>query len=189
MLLHGYLSNAAAHEQDGLALVEDGVEVIIPDAPGHGARDDGRMRRIGALPESQRHQAILEIAREWRGELAWLAARLRERGAVRVGVVGISMGGFAALAALAQPCAFDAVAAVLAAPTLVDVARVTPGKPPLLLALAGRDEVVPAQAGRGFARDHGAELHEYPESMHIMRGDDWADLWRRVGAFFVRELT
>lgn len=188
LLLHGYMSQAAAHYEDGLLLVDEHTEVIIPDAPGHGVRDDGRMERIGALPEDERHAAILEISREWRGELPLLAQRCRERGAHHVAAVGISMGGFAALASLPSPCPFDAVAAVLAAPTLVDTDAVAPGQPPLLLGLAGRDEVVPADPGRQFAHDYGAELHEYPESQHIMRGEDWCDLWDKVEAFLQRTL-
>jgi len=189
ILLHGYMASAAGHREDGLAFSDDGVEVVMPDAPGHGARDDGRLARIGALPESERHAAILEISREWLAEVRWLAGWCRERGAQRVGLVGISMGGFAALALLPQPCAFDAIAAVLAAPTLVDERDVTPGRPPLLIGLAGRDEAVPPAPGRAFAARYGAELHEYPESQHIMRGEDWFDLWRHTAAFFDRHLN
>lgn len=186
LLLHGYMSRAAAHHEDGLPFVGDGVEVVVPDAPGHGSRDDGRQARIGALEESARHPAILEIAREWTGELQWLATRCRERGAAHVAVVGISMGGFTALATLGPSCPFDAVAAVLAAPTLTDHARLTPGRPPVLLGLAGRDEVVRPEPGRQFAARYGAELHEYPESGHGMRGEDWSDLWRHVTRFLDR---
>ena len=184
--MHGYMSNASAHHEDALAFVDEHTEVIVPDAPGHGVRDDGRMERIGALPEEERHAAILEISREWCGELPELARRCRERGAEKVAAVGISMGGFAALASLPQPCPFDAVAAVLAAPTLLDTTNVETGRPPVLIGLAGKDEVVPAEPGRRFARDHGAELHEYPESQHIMRGDDWFDLWHKVADFLHR---
>lgn len=186
LLLHGYMSRAAAHHADGLPFVADGVEVVVPDAPGHGSRDDGRMARIGALEEPARHAAILDIAREWTHELHWLAGRCRERGAVQVAAVGISMGGFTALATLGPSCPFDAVAAVLAAPTLTDLAGLTPGKPPLLLGLAGRDEVVPPEPGRQLAARYGAELHEYPDSGHVMRGEDWSDLWRRVATFLDR---
>ncbi len=188
ILLHGYASRAEAQLGDGAAFVGAGTEVVLPDAPGHGRRADGRLARIVALPEQQRMAAILGVAREWMAELPDLARRCRERGAERVGLVGISMGGFAALGALTEPCPFDAVAAVLAAPTLVDPARLTPGRPPLLLGLAGRDTSVPSEPGRRFARDFGAELHEYPESGHFLRGDDWLDLWGRTSAFVQRHL-
>ncbi len=188
ILLHGYAARAAVHLGDAAAFATAGTEVLLPDAPGHGGRDDGRLAAIADLPDERRFAAILDLARQWAGELPELAARCRERGARRVGLVGISMGGFAALGALSQPCPFDAVVALLAAPDLVEPGSFTPGRPPLLLGLAGLDAAVPPGPGRRFARDYGAELHEYPESEHLMRGDDWRDLWARTGAFLRRHL-
>lgn len=188
ILLHGYAARGEVHRHDAAAFGADGTEVLLPDAPGHGGRDDGRLDAIARLDDESRRAAILAIAAAWVHELPTLAAQCRRRGAERVGLVGISMGGFAALAALAQPCAFDAVAAVLAAPDLVDRDRVAVGRPPLLLGLAGRDLAVPPEAGRRFAHEQGAELHEYPQSEHLMRGEDWVDLWGRVRAFLRRHL-
>jgi len=188
ILLHGYAADAAVHRADGVAFVGEGTEVVMPDAPGHGGRGDGRLAAIASLDDERRRAAILDLARQWAAELPDLALHCRQRGAQRVGVVGISMGGFAALASLAQPCPFDAVAAVLAAPELVDPRTVAPGHPPLLLGLAGKDRAVPPEPGRRFARDYGAELHEYAESEHFMRGEDWLDLWGRVRAFLLRHL-
>lgn len=188
ILLHGYSADAAANLGDAKSFVDEGTEVVLPDAPGHGLRQDGRLADIAALPDGHRSAAIHAIAREWAAELPQLAAECRERGANRIGVVGISMGGFAALGALVQPCSFDAVAAVLCAPTLVDLAAITNGCPPLLLGLAGRDTSVPPAAGRRFAHDYGAQLHEYPDSEHFMRGEDWNDLWGHATAFLRRHL-
>lgn len=188
ILLHGYAASAQAQRGDGEAFVSEDTEVVLPDAPGHGGREDGRLAHFASLPAERRASAIHALAREWQAELPDLAARCRQRGAARVGVVGISMGGFVALGALATPCPFDAVAAVLAAPNLVDPAQITWGRPPLLLGLAGQDSAVPPDAGRRFARDYGAELHEYPASGHFMRGEDWCDLWGHVTAFLRRQL-
>ena len=189
ILLHGYAAEGAVHSADGAAFVGDYTEVVMPDAPSHGRRADGRLAMIAALPDAARPVAIHAIAREWLAELPALAMQCRERGAKRVGLVGISMGGFAALAALAHPTAFDAIAAVLAAPTLVDAAAIQPGCPPLLLGLAGRDCAVPPDPGRRFAREYGAELHEYPESEHFMRAEDWCYLWAHITAFMQRHVS
>lgn len=189
ILLHGYSSRASVHCEDGKAFVSDGIEVMMPDAPGHGYRDDGRLAQIATLPDEERLAAIHGIAREWIDELPSLAAKCKLRGSSRIGLIGISMGGFAALGALAQPCPFAVIAAVLAAPALLDPAAITPGQPPVLLGLAGRDTAVPPEPGRQFARDYGAELHEYPESEHFMRGEDWNDLWSRTAAFLQRHLN
>jgi len=188
ILLHGYAASAKVQHNDGLAFCSEDVEVVMPDAPGHGDRADGRLERIAELPDDERRAAIHAIAREWLNELPEWAAHGRQRGASRVAVVGISMGGFAALGAVTQHGIWDAVAAVLAEPVLVDTQAVVAGKPPLLLGLAGRDAAVAAEPGRQFARDYGAELREYPESEHFMRSDDWGDLWGRVAAFVHRHL-
>lgn len=189
IVLHGYSARGAVMLGDAEALRGEHTEVVLPDAPGHGARDDGTLARIGALPDGERHAAILDVARQWRDELSLLVVRCRQRGARRVALVGISMGGFAALGALAAPCPLVAVAALLAAPTLVDDAAITPGCPPLLLGLAGRDIAVPPQPGRTFASRYGAELLEYPESEHLMRGEDWCELWARTVGFVRRQLA
>lgn len=189
ILLHGYSSHASVHSEDGKAFVSNGIEVVMPDAPGHGSRDDGRLAQIATLPDEARLAAIHGIAREWIHELPSIIAQCKQRGSLRIGLVGISMGGFTALGALARPGPFAAIAAVLAAPVLLDPAEITPGKPPVLLGLAGRDTAVPPGAGRQFANDYGAELHEYPESEHFMRGEDWNDLWNRTAAFLQRHLN
>lgn len=189
ILLHGYSSHASVHNEDGKAFVSEGIEVVMPDAPGHGHRDDGRLAQIATLPDEPRLAAIHGIAREWIDELPGLVANCKQRGSSRIGLVGISMGGFSALGALAPPCPFAAIAAVLAAPALLDPTAITPGQPPVLLGLAGRDTAVPPEPGRQFASDYGAELHEYPESKHFMRGEDWSDLWSRTAAFLQRHLN
>ncbi len=189
LLLHGYAARAAVHLGDAAPFVDAGVEVVLPDAPGHGARDDGRLARIAALSDDERRAEILAIARTHADELPGLAAWCRRRGASRVAVVGISMGGFAALRSLLAQPPFHAIAAVLAAPTLVDRWPGAGAGPPVLLGLAGRDGAVHPEPGRRFARHYGAELHEYPDSEHLMRPEDWADLWRRVTAFVRRNLA
>lgn len=194
VLLHGYAAHAGVHHADARAFVDEHTEVVIPDAPGHGRRDDGRLERIAELTGDARRRAVLEIASEWRDELPELAAWCRSRGAARVGLVGISMGGFAALGALTPgsgtshrvPNPFAAIAAVLAGPGLVDIDALPSIRPPLLLGIASRDEAVPPAPSREFARNHGAELHEYAESGHFMRGEDWTDLWARTAAFLRR---
>jgi alpha-beta hydrolase superfamily lysophospholipase len=189
ILLHGYGAQASVHRQDAQAFVTPNTEVVIPDAPGHGQREDGRLTEIAALPDDVRGAAIQEVAREWLTELPDLAASCRQRGCQRVGLVGISMGGFAALGALTTPCPFDAVAALLAAPTLLEQATVSRSTPPILIGIAGKDAAVPPDSARTFARQCGAELHEYKESEHIMRAEDWHHLWQQTAAFLQRNLS
>lgn len=61
---------------------------------------------------------------------------------------------------------------------------------PLLLLNAGKDTSVPPEAARRFASSHadrGVEYVEYPNSEHLMRPDDWDDLWRRALDFLRRQ--
>ena len=191
IVLHGYGARGAVHEGDGRAFAGDGVEVLLPDAPHHGGRDDGRLAQLAELDAAERRAAILEIARAWCSELPALAADCRARGARRVALVGISMGGFAALGALSAPGApgsataagaFAAIAALLAGPELVADDDVPADHPPLLLGLAGRDAAVPPEPGRAFAARHGAD------SEHLMRAPDWHDLWAHTAAFVRRHV-
>ncbi|MEQ9322929.1 MAG: alpha/beta fold hydrolase [Polyangiaceae bacterium] len=188
LVLHGYASHAEANRRDGATFVDARTEVIGVDAPGHGHRSDGRLEHQARLDDEARRQAIYDIAGEWATELPAIVEDCRQRGARQVGVVGISMGGLTALRSLHAPSSFDAVAAVLASPVLVDPDRLTPSDPPLLIGIAGRDEAVPPEPCRRFARSYGATLLEYPDSGHLMRGEDWHDLWSRVGDFLRRHL-
>lgn len=188
VVLHGYASHAEANRGDGAAFVDARTEVVGVDAPGHGDRRDGRLEHHASLDEASRRQAIFELARQWASELPAIVEDCRRRGARHVGVVGISMGGLTALRSLHAPSPFDAVAAVLASPVLVDPERLTPPDPPLLVGIAGRDRAVPPEPCRRFALSYGATLLEYPDSEHLMRGEDWHDLWSRVGAFLRHHL-
>ncbi|MCR9243489.1 MAG: alpha/beta fold hydrolase [bacterium] len=188
ILLHGYGASGAVHRDDARALVTADTEVLLPDAPGHGERQDGRLTELDALDPSSRRAAILGIAQQHAEEVLDLADHRRSRGIDRVGLVGISMGGFAALATLRPPSPFAAVAALLTGTDLVAPDTITPGRPPLLLGLAGRDENVDPAPGRAFAAAYGAELHVYPESGHMMRAADWHDLWGRTAQFLARQL-
>ena len=189
LLLHGYAARGAVHRDDGRAFADEGVEVWMPDAPGHGGRADGHLERIAALNAQARRAAIVDLAHSWVPELQRLARERRAAGARRVALVGTSMGGFAALGALRAPRCFDAIAALLAGPDRIAEDELAADRPPVLIGLAGKDAAVPPAPAMDFARRIGAELHEYPESEHLMRGQDWDALWSRVAAFVRRHLA
>ena len=189
IVLHGYGASGAVHAGDGRAFAEHGVEVLLPDAPGHGCRDDGRLAKLALLDDGRRRAAILDIARQWIPEVRMLAAERRGRGARRVVVVGTSMGGFAALGALRAPRVLDAVAALLTSPELLDEEDLPQERPPVLIGVADRDEAVPPGPAKAFAARIDAELHEYPHSEHLMREVDWLDLWSQTASFVRRNLS
>ena len=100
IILHGYAADGGVHLADARAFAGPETEVLLPDAPGHGTRADGRLAWIAGLPDAARIAAILDVARDWAAEVIDLAHACQTRGISRVGLVGISMGGFAALATL-----------------------------------------------------------------------------------------
>ena len=166
-----------------------GVEVLLPDAPGHGCRDDGRLAKLAQLDDGSRRAAILDIARQWIPEVRMLAAERRARGARRIIVVGTSMGGFTALGALRAPRVLDGVAALLTSPELLDDEDLPLDCPPVLIGVAEQDEAVPPGRAKAFAARVDAELHEYPHSEHLMREADWLDLWSQTASFVRRNLS
>lgn len=185
VVLHGFRASARGQRHDGEAFLAPHVEVVMPDAPGHGARQDETLARLDRLDEARRRVAVLQLAQQWADELADLVASRREAGTARVALVGISMGGFAALARWAAKSSnVDAVASVLAGFDLVQGR----GECPLLVGLAGRDESIPVGPAEASARAAGAELHVYPDSGHFMRGEDWHDLWRTTVRFVHRHV-
>ena len=60
---------------------------------------------------------------------------------------------------------------------------------PLLLGLAEQDESIPFAPARAYGEREGAQLWTYPHSGHIMRAEDWHDLWMRAVTFLRRELA
>jgi hypothetical protein len=214
LFLHGFSSTPpGAGDKDVASLARAGFTVLVVTAPHHGAR---RSPLVDAVIEAQgppAHELFLRIVREAVAELPAIADRaLRELGGP-LGVVGVSMGAYTALAAAAAEPRLSVVVSILGSPDwaprqgkptpanrawLAEAPSRRPERfPPraLLLGNAGRDVNVPPAATRAFVAalrplyaDHPdrLEYHEYPESEHFMREADWNDLWRRTLAWLRR---
>ena len=99
----------------GLMGAERGFRVILPEAPGHGAR---------ATRPADRTGRFWDILCDYVDELALLHSALSPRlGAGPVAVAGTSMGGFAALAATARHGFVAAAAAYMGTGYFRDAAR------------------------------------------------------------------
>ncbi|MBI5542484.1 MAG: alpha/beta fold hydrolase [Deltaproteobacteria bacterium] len=196
------------------ALAEAGLLAVAVDAVGHGGR---RWRDFEARMSSpQAHAHFLEMidrsAREVPAILDGLKALLGDATG-RFGITGISMGGFIAFAAAAHEPRLEVIVPVLGSPDWSVCARGdeallahsphrSPGAfapRPLLALNAGRDRNVPPEPTREFVEEllrplYSGELgsrleyHEYPESEHQMRPEDWEDLWGRVVSWMGRYL-
>lgn len=98
----------------GLMGAQRGLRVILPEAPGHGAR---------AMDPTERLSRFWPIVCDYVDELAELHRALTPRIAGRVAVAGTSMGAFAALAAAARHDFVAATAAYMGSGYFRDAAR------------------------------------------------------------------
>jgi hypothetical protein len=216
VVLHGLGADVDVQRKELISIAAHGLTAVGIDAPHHGARRDGWLDEYWRLPPEQSHPRILRLVREATPEVSRVIDHLLWEGHGPIGLVGISMGAYTGLAAAAQDPRIRATVSILGSPDWAprrgpvtdemrelmahapvhrptDVAR-----NPLLLLNAGRDESVPPNRARDFAQrlseQHpGLALHvsyvEYPESEHLMRPDDWNDLWRRTLGFLCRHLA
>jgi len=212
LVYHGLGASKEVQRKECEALAEAGLLAVAIDAVGHGERRfpdfDARMA------SGQSFHYMLEMVARSSDELPaivdGLEALLGAR-AGRFGITGISMGGYIAFAAPSREPRLQAIVPVLGSPDwrlgawpeeplLARSPTLAPQDfaPRALLALnAGRDRRVPPLAARRFVEELRAHYRdtpgrlgyfEYPESEHMMREQDWNDLWSRVVRWMERFL-
>ncbi len=150
VILHYGLSGTMAVQwPEAERLAAAGYSVLIPEAPHHGLRADGFLERMAAATASEARSLFLDLVAESAGETRSLVDHLSRSGASRFVVAGISMGGFAALAAPQRDPRVGAVVAFLADPHWDDRTE-SPhlhleawGRTALLTVVAAGDELVP----------------------------------------------
>lgn len=219
VVLHGLGASKEAQAPEAAALARAGFEALAIDAPHHGARRSALAdQALAAAGVAEAHELFLRILRDEIDELPAVVSWLEASGRRALGVVGISMGAFAALGAAARDPRLRAVVSILGSPDwaprageptplarawMAEAPVHTPERfadPPraLLLANAGRDVFVPAARTRAFAErlrplyaacPERLEVLEYAESEHFMRERDWLDLWARSVAWLERFLA
>lgn len=97
LVYHGFTRSKELDCNLALMLARAGLRVVMPEADGHGERFDG--------DAAARQRRFWHILRSSLDELPALRADLQARGWIadgRLGVAGLSMGGFVALGALAR---------------------------------------------------------------------------------------
>jgi alpha-beta hydrolase superfamily lysophospholipase len=207
VVLHGLGASAEVNRPELVSLAEAGFAAVGVDAPHHGQRRDAWLDEMGSLESPPSHERFLRLLLEAIPEVSQVVDHLVDEGHWPIGVLGISMGAYTALGVARADSRVAAAVSFLGSPDWrpvrgapTETTRVLmrgapasePGRLtglPLLLLNAGRDTDVPPDAARAFARQHGLEYVEYPESEHQMRPDDWADAWRRALAFLSQHLA
>lgn len=208
VVLHG-LRGSAEHQRKELgSLAAAGITAVALDAPHHGHRRDGWLEALDAGGLDDGHARFLRLILDAVPEVSRVIDHLVEEGHGPIGVLGISMGAYLALAVARADARVAATVSILGSPDwkparsketdevrrLMGLAPVhTPDeltRAPLLFLNAGKDTSVPPDAARRFASSHaarGVEYVEYPHSEHLMRPEDWDDLWSRALDFLRRQ--
>jgi len=193
ILRYGLSGTMAVQWPEAERLAAAGYAVLIPEAPHHGLRADGFLDRMAGATAAGARSIFLDLVMESARETRFLVDHLDRSGASRFVVAGISMGGFAALAAPRQDPRVGAVMAFLADPHWDDRPE-SPHLHPeawehtaLLAVVAAGDEVVPPGPMQRFTHDPASRFGstsrfsclEYPGG-HTMDPADWDEAWSKA---------
>ncbi len=207
VVLHGLGVDADSVRPELTSLADWGLSAVGVNAPHHGPRRDAWLDEMYSLGPSEYHERLLRIILEAAPEVSRVIDHLVYEGHGPIGVAGISLGAYTALAVAAQDSRVRATVSVLGSPdwtprdayitsALYELMQLAPvhrpqdlARHPLLFLNAGRDHLVPAHWARDFTwrvkaqypwLGHHVEYVEYPESDHFVRPQDWGDLWWRA---------
>jgi len=215
LVFHGLGASAEVQRPELELLARAGYRAVGLDAPHHGSRRDQWLDAMAAARPPESQVLLTGLLREAVPEVRAAIDELLAAGCGAVGLIGVSMGGYLALAAATEDARALATVSLLGSPDwaprtgpVSDELRArmadSPAarsaellRHPVLLVNAALDEHVPARLAREFARAV-AERHpelaqrlayvEYPASGHFMREQDWRDAWQRTLAFLGQHL-
>jgi len=200
---HGFGADALRHLPELRRLARAGFLAVGVDAVGHGARRfaDFEARFAAHLAERGFREVVERSVEELPDIVDALVAQGLSDGA-RLGLGGVSMGGFIAYGAALRERRLRAVVAMLASPVWPGFGAHSPhvraeGLPPiaLLSQLAGADEVVPPRHARELharltplyaAWPERLRLVEHPGAPHLMPPRPWRQAVLEAVAWFER---
>jgi len=195
---HGLGSSKDQQQKELVSLAERGFLAIGVDNMGHGERlyPDFDQRFAGENPDFGKE--LLGAVAQTAQELPRLIDAYLQAGIIhpdKLGVVGVSMGGYIAYAAVLAEPRLKVASVILGSPHWWEVPGESPDHYPerffptaLLSQNAGQDNSVPAHYARDFHQTLAAyytaapqrqQYVEYPESGHFMRESDWNQCWER----------
>jgi hypothetical protein len=185
---HGFGVDKEVHRKELEQLARAGFLAVGVDAAGHGARRLPDLDARQAAPHEQALRTMIGLAAQTADEVPSIVRALADDGladAERVGVVGVSMGGYVVYQALLVEPSIRAAVAILGSPEWPE--GDSPhrhldsfGHTALLSITAERDEnVLPAAARelhRRLATEHADAAQRYFEltgAVHLMSEEHW----------------
>lgn len=186
---HGFGVDKETHRKELRQLAEAGFLAVGVDAAGHGARRLPDLDARQAAPHEQALRTMTELAARTADEVPAVVRALVDEGladGARIGVAGVSMGGYVVYRAVLVEPAIRAAVAILGSPEWSE--GDSPHRHPdgfrrtaLLSVTAERDENVPPAGARELHRrlaeaDPGSARHRYvelPGAVHLMAEAHW----------------
>lgn len=207
IVLHGLGVSKEVQIPELQRLMATGHFAIAVDAPHHGERKDGYLQLMDNQPtEYEKHLMMLKIVFQQAVEVEAMVDFYQKQGK-KVAVVGISMGGFTTFALLRGKTRPDLCAPFLASPDFrcpnrpdkmpesimekagpadyLDEAFPTP----IFMINGGQDNIVSSSHAKNFhlklqkrysKEPQRLDFHEFPESEHFMRPNDWYAAWEKL---------
>ncbi len=206
LFYHGLGVSKETHEKELRSLAEQGFCAIGIDNIGHGERRYSNFEELFS-DENNWEKTFLQAVSLTAKEVPRIIDELLLRGWAqekKIGVSGISMGGYISYAAISQDKRISTAAPILGSPQWKQTLEESPHNhinhffPCAILSQnAGKDTNVPAHFARDFhktleplytSQPEKLKYLEYPESDHFMREEDWDQLWSEVLHWFRRFL-
>jgi uncharacterized protein len=116
LCFHGLRSSKAALVPEARALEAAGLAPVLVDAPHHGERRSAFLDTMPDTSTLEGYRRLLSILREARDEVPSLVDDLLAKGHERVAVMGVSMGGYIALAAATIEPRLSAIVSIFGSP-------------------------------------------------------------------------
>lgn len=206
VVVHGLGGHKGVQLPELQRLARAGFLALGIDAAGHGARRWDDFDELFRADDERAARAFRAVVSETTADVTTLVEAALERGwgsPGRIGLAGVSLGGYVAYGAAVAERRLGAVVSITGSP---DWRQGEPESPhlvperfwpvPLLTAVAAHDEVVPPGAARAL---HAALTPRYaaaPERLrlverasgHMMTPGDWDATWRDAVDWFGRYL-
>jgi uncharacterized protein len=193
LLFHGLGAHKEANLPELHQLASAGFVAVGVDAVGHGARRYPDFeQRFASSSGPDAPAALYEVVEQTVAEIPQLVDGLAREGlcaAGRLGIAGVSMGGYITFGALLAERRFSAAVSLIGSPLWRPCAERSPHLYPerfppvaLLIQTAGKDSSVPPEQARDFharLRPHyrpfpeRLRYEELPDAVHIMSAAEW----------------